>query len=185
MKSPQPRNKKRKIIPSVAEMGRQVGRDRGSVLRWTRRDDWPFGRPPWPTDIVPRVRQWASGHVQHRVDARNSLDDADVQELKKEKLRKEIRKLHAQADLAEAQSAKEYGRLLDAGEVEREWAEICKVVRAGVAGLAGDVAARAAMMGLPVETVGEFERQVSAAIIGILARMVWPTARASSEGHGP
>lgn len=49
----------------VSELARMVGRHRGSVDRWHRRGDWPreFGRPPWPADKIPAIRQWLAENI--------------------------------------------------------------------------------------------------------------------------
>lgn len=96
---------------------------------------------------------------------------SDLPELKKEKLRKEIRKLHAQADAAETALAKELGKLLDAEIVERRWASIGAVVRNGFQNLSSQLVPLALSHGMPNQAAPQFQEQVDAAVAAILRRL--------------
>ncbi len=43
---------------TISALARAVKRDAGTVSRWTKRDDWPFGPPKWPASIAPKVLKW-------------------------------------------------------------------------------------------------------------------------------
>lgn len=180
----------KKRIGSLAELARHVGRNRGTVLRWTRRADWPFGDPPWSLTVISEAARWAALHLQHRLDDRSAVgvaEDADIVALKMEKLRKEIRKLHAQADLAEAEAKRFIGGLVAAGEVETEWVAITGRLRAAFDVTPAAITELATAAGMPKEYGAEFRQQVEEAIAGVLSRLGRggpSTSRAGSEAAG-
>jgi len=52
-------------IPSIRKLADGVGRSHVAVAGWVQRDDWPFSRvPPWTTDEVPLIQQWADDNLR-------------------------------------------------------------------------------------------------------------------------
>ncbi|MGE0481619.1 MAG: hypothetical protein AB7Q17_14220 [Phycisphaerae bacterium] len=45
-------------VGSIRALAALVGVSHTTTHKWTRRPDWPFGRPPWPASIVGRVERW-------------------------------------------------------------------------------------------------------------------------------
>lgn len=171
-------------IKTVTELATLVDRDKSNVSRWLKRPDWPFSRTgPWQRDEVPSILRWVAGTLISREmgDEDDESDGDELVALKKEKLRKEIRKLNAQADAAETALAKELGKLLDASEVERKWASIGSVVRNGFQNLASQIVPLALSHGMPSEAAPHFQDQVEAAVNAILRRL--STNDSEDENH--
>jgi phage terminase Nu1 subunit (DNA packaging protein) len=149
-----------------------VDRDKSNVSRWLKRPDWPFSRTgPWQRSEVPEILRWIADSLISRESVDDEDGDDDYTELKKEKLRKEIRKLHAQADAAETALAKERGKLLDAADVERKWASIGAVVRNAFQNLSSQLVPLALGHGMPNEAAPQFQEQVDAAVGSILRHL--------------
>jgi hypothetical protein len=172
-----------KSIASLEALAVLVERDISTVSRWTKRPDWTFPRKaPWTPVMVPQILRWVADvllppTVDHG-DGKGVAGD-ELKELRKEKLRKEIRKLHAQADQAETQLARERGKLLDAASVEQEWASIGSVVRNDFQNLSSQLVPLALNHGMPNEAAAVFGQEVEAAVGGILKRL------SGSSGSGP
>lgn len=43
---------------SIRALAAAVGVGKTAVMEWSHHPAWPFGAPPWPAAIVPRVRRW-------------------------------------------------------------------------------------------------------------------------------
>jgi hypothetical protein len=159
----------------------------GTVSRWAKRPDWPFAkRGPWPRRDVPSMLRWAADTLERDAgpaDAGAEGGADNTAALRKQKLQQEIRKLRANADQAETALAKERGQLLDAGEVERAWANIAVVVRNGAQNLASQVVPLALSHGMPHEAAGAFQEQVEQAVAGVL-RHLSRDGSASDDGVG-
>jgi hypothetical protein len=139
-----------------------------------RRNDWTFGRPPWPPETVALILQWvalvlAPEDVAQPDDEGPSLRSvSELSALKEEKLRREIRKITAAAELLITQLARERGKLLDAAEVEREWTLVGIRIRNAFANLPSQLLPLALTHGMPHEAAAAFEQQTTEIVRGIL-----------------
>jgi hypothetical protein len=170
---------------SVRDLAKAVEKSHTAVGKWVKRADWPFSRkPPWKRDQLPAIMRWAADTLAPNTHADPADDQADnTAALRRQKLQQEIRKLRANADQAETALAKERGQLLDAGEVERAWANIAVVVRNGAQNLASQVVPLALSHGMPHEAAGAFQEQVEQAVAGVL-RHLSRDGSASDDGVG-
>ncbi len=100
-----------------------------------------------------------------------SIDPNSLPALRKDKLRKEIRKLHAQADAAETALARERGLLVDAAEVQQRWTAIAIVMRNAFQNLGAQLVPLALTHGMPHEAAAQFQEQTDGAVAGILRRL--------------
>lgn len=161
-----------KPIRTLAELAELVQRDPGTVSRWAKRADWPFAKKsPWSRSDVPKILRWVADTLER--DTRPAGDEAadETKTLRKQKLREEVRKLRANADQAETALAKERGKLLDADEVEAEFAAISVAIRNGFTNLSSQLVPLAMGHGMPNEAAAEFGRQTEAAINGVLRHL--------------
>lgn len=156
-------------ITSARKLATLMQRSHVAVSKWLKRADWPFGTPPWLASQLPSIAKWSDETLRPSVDAGN--EDAAAVDLRRQKLRQEIRRLNAQADASECAFAKERGSLMDAGEVVREWQSITAALTAGVGSLPESAAMLALSHGMPHEARGTFKQQVREAIDAILQRM--------------
>lgn len=157
----------------MSELADLVGRDVSQISRWLRRDDWPFGGPPWNRGTVPKVLRWVADVLERQAPAGDSDGDGadDTTALRKDKLRQEIRKLRANADQAETALARERGKLMDAGAVEGEWTSIGVVVRNAFQNLGSQLVPLALSHGMPNEAAAVYGQQVDETVGGILRHL--------------
>jgi hypothetical protein len=164
-------------IPTLEALAALVERDISTVSRWTKRPDWTFPRKaPWSPVMVPQILRWVADvllppTIEHGKPSDGGGAGDEMKELRKKKLREETRKLHAQADQAETQLARERGKLLDADSVEQEWASIGSVVRNDFQNLSSQIVPLALNHGMPNESAATFGQEVEAAVGGILKRL--------------
>src|SRR5690349_17188301 len=73
-------------ITSVRALARLVGRSHVTVGKWVKRDDWPFGGPPWRPTQRPAMLKWAVDFLQEdrAADARDDWSAADMEALNRE-----------------------------------------------------------------------------------------------------
>lgn len=147
-----------------------------------KRTDWPFPRQfPIGRTLVPKILRWvADTLIARESTAREQPGDPpdEVKELRKQKLRNEVRKLLAAAETAETALARERGRLVEAAEVEREWAGLGVVMRNAFQNLGAQLVPLALTQGMPHEAAPTFQQQIEEVVTGILRRL-------SSGGDGP
>lgn len=136
-KPTRPRSRPR-YVRTQHELARALSRSQSAIAHWTKRPDWPFGRPiKWPLKIS-SVRAWVDATltkdasdvgVGERVvdvddDERKSIlkEMSDLDPLKLARLRK---------ILAETQTIKRKNRILDEFYIERAQArsEIAALIR--------------------------------------------------------
>lgn len=162
---------------TLEELAEAVERDKGTISRWTKREDWPFARKaPWPASDKPKILRWVADTLEKETTggagAKADGGKPDEQKrLKLEKLKEEIRKLRAQADQAETALKRERGALMDAAEVESEWASIGVAVRNDFANLPSQLVPLALSHGMPHEAAATFQDQVQEAVNAILRRL--------------
>jgi phage terminase Nu1 subunit (DNA packaging protein) len=157
-------------VRTLVELSELVERDAGTVSRWTKRDDWPFAkRAPWPRRDVPKILAWVADTLER--DAKAEPGGDETKELRKQKLREEIRKLRANAEQAETALARERGDLLDAAAVAQEWGRTGALVRNGFGNLPSQILPLALGHGMPQEAAAEFTRQVEEAVNGVLRHL--------------
>lgn len=70
---------------SIRSLARQVGRAEGTVRKWIKRRDWPFGRGPF---VVDDVRRWMEMHLgrdpaQRYHDAQRGIGDKPLSQLER------------------------------------------------------------------------------------------------------
>ncbi|WP_065383232.1 hypothetical protein [Hyphomonas sp. ND6WE1B] len=80
------------------------------------------------------LRKCVRAYLAHRLDSKPGVAD-------------KARKEKANADLLELKAAQMAGKLLDAAEVEREWASVCRDLRAALLALPGRLSARLPHLG--------------------------------------
>ena len=54
------------MIDSVRSLARSLGVAQSVVRRYVARDDWPFGDPPWPADVIDRINAWRDTAMPQR-----------------------------------------------------------------------------------------------------------------------
>jgi phage terminase Nu1 subunit (DNA packaging protein) len=155
------------------ELAGLVDRDPGTVSRWMKREDWPFPRQfPLGRSLVPKILRWVADTLLARdLNRESDAPDDPKKDLRQEKLRQEIRKLHAQADTAETALAKERGQLIDAGEVETQWARIGVIVRNAFQNVPAQLLPLALTNGMPHQAAPVFMEQTEQIITSILRHL--------------
>jgi hypothetical protein len=175
---------KSRSIESTFDLARLVGRERSTVTRWLQRDDWPFPkRPPWQRSLVPKIMRWIADTLIVR-ESSGVQGNEELTALKKQKLEEEIRKLSTQADASEAALARERGTLMDADDVEAEWANVCAMIRRGFQNLASQLVPLALTHGMPHEAAPEFQQQAEAIVAAILQVMSPGYGKTKKEPSG-
>jgi hypothetical protein len=181
-------------IGSLAELAALVERDKGTVSRWLQRPDWPFAkRPPFERTLVPKILRWVAEFLAPARDpdlpakpgqqpAAGGRDAARARhlQLREQKLQEEVRRVTAQAATLETALARERGELVEAAEVEREWAGIGATVRNAFQALPSQLVPLALAHGMPHAAAPLFQEQAAAAIAAILRRLSTDEA----EGRG-
>jgi phage terminase Nu1 subunit (DNA packaging protein) len=157
---------------TLREFAEALGVPLTTLSGWTKHPLWKWDRKaPWPAAAVPDVLRWAADTLEKGRPARDPDKITKTQELRDEKLRQEIRKLRANAEQAETALARERGALLDAADVEREWASIGVVVRNAIENLPSQVLPLALTHGMPQEASGRFQAQVEELVSGVLRHL--------------
>lgn len=181
---------KPRSIQTLAELAGLVERDKGTVSRWLQREDWPFGRGPWERASVPKILRWVADNLI----AREPIDGSDersqradrIKQLREKKLEQEARRINAHAATLETALARERGELMEAAEVEREWASIGAAVRNGFQALASQLVPLALAHGMPNSAAAIFNQQITDAVAAILRRLSSSaTAEADEPGEQP
>ncbi|MGH7179127.1 MAG: hypothetical protein ACREJC_17245 [Tepidisphaeraceae bacterium] len=145
-------------IPTRAALATLVERHPSRITEWLRHPEWSFPRqPPWPKSQVPSILRWAAEHLD---DEGGRPADEELGELRKSKLRQEIRRLTAMADAAEMELSRERGKLLDGKQISREWGNVAQVVRNSVQGLPAMILPVALRNGMPNTGAVAFQREV-------------------------
>jgi hypothetical protein len=70
----------------VSELARRVGRNKSTVSRWLRRDDWPWQRRgPWPAWLADKAKAWAAALQEDRAEGcHGDWSDGDLDALNRE-----------------------------------------------------------------------------------------------------
>ncbi len=132
-----PRRKKLASAPitSAAELARRVGVHRSQVTRWIADPRWAFGSAPWSADVVAKVVRWRADNLESDIESDDEGGDADLLELKKTRLREDIRRLRAAADQSEMALTRERKELLPTDEVAACIAEVLHMVKTRLLGM--------------------------------------------------
>lgn len=185
-------------VKSMKALAELVGRDRGQVSRWTKREDWPFSpRAPWVRADVPKIIRWVADTLERTGGAKEADDavggEADpdsIAALKKQKLREEIRRLaedirglRARANAAETELDRVRGRLMDADQVARDFAAAGVNVRNGLQNLPSQVVPLALGHGMPGDAAQEFQGQVEELVTAILKRLSGDEGEGNGDSH--
>ena len=180
-----------KPISSLAELGKLVGRDAGTMTRWLKRDDWRFGRPPFKRSDVPKILQWAASHLRDRADVspagvgiKKKINNGLIAELREQKLRAEVRKIEVGVQQAETLLMKEAGQLIEAASVEDAWAEVGVQIRSGFENLGAQLVGLAMTHGMPRDAASAFKMQIDAAIAGVLRKLSGDATGIEAEERG-
>lgn len=182
--SAKPSAKAPQSIRTLKDLAALVSRDIGTVSRWLKRDDWSFGGFPIPRSAVPKIQRWMADTLERQAEAvPTGTGDVETKQLRKDKLREEVRKLRANADQAETALARERGALMDAAEVAQEWAGIGVVVRNGFQNLASQLVPLALSHGMPQEAAAAFQQQIEEAVAGVL-RHLSRDGKSEDDGDG-
>ena len=73
-KKPQPRLNPG-TAKTLADLAKQVGRAWQSVNSWTKRDDWPFGEPPYKVKLV---KEWMNKTLGARAEHSSKLTEVKI-----------------------------------------------------------------------------------------------------------
>jgi hypothetical protein len=163
-----------KPLGTLAEFAEAANTPLSTVSGWIRNAKWRWKkRAPWPADIVPEVLRWAAEElVRGRPEGTAPVDGEDESKaLRKQKLRNEVRKLLASAETAETALARVRGQLVDADEVEREWAGIGVLIRNAMQNIAPQLVPLALSHGMPNGAAAVFRQQIEDIITSIQRRL--------------
>ena len=60
-------------IKSTRELARAIGGiSQTAICKWLKHENWSFGRGPWATDQIPKIRKWAEKTLSPNPAARES-----------------------------------------------------------------------------------------------------------------
>ena len=95
---------KQNSIRTTRELGKKLDVSASVICDYCKRPEWPFARRgPWPMSDIPNMLRWRAEVLARHKD--DHVATGEIGELRKTKLKQEIRKLTAQADVAEREFA--------------------------------------------------------------------------------
>lgn len=122
--------KRAAAAPTVAALAREIGRDRGTVSRWTRREDWKFGRPPFDAKTVEKVAAWAKTLAPNPAEPIDELEMPSPTDRRDERAAK-LKILRERGWKLQLERKELEGVLIEKGEVEAgRLARIAAVMKA-------------------------------------------------------
>jgi hypothetical protein len=126
---------------TLAEFAKALRISTSTASGWTKHPLWKWNRKaPWPAEIVPDVLRWKADELQAGRPVNEAIDPAQaetIRGLREQKLREEIRKLRAQASVAESELAERQRRLIPIEEVERAGVSVITASRNVWLGMSG------------------------------------------------
>lgn len=173
-----------KAITTITQLAKALEYSQQNMSKVVQRDDWSFSRrPPWARSLVPKMLTWKAENIRAKREtyAPKKDDDESTTGLRKQKLENEVRKLHLQAETAEVALQKECGKLLEAAEVEREWATEANLVRNAFQNLPSQLIPLALSHGCRNEEAPAFHKEIEGIVGAILRRLSTGEHRGGEE----
>ncbi len=182
MQKPSRKSRAPKQYQSLKEFAAALDVPLTTLSGWVKHERWRWNRrSPWSDTIRAEVRRWAAEELQKGRPATGG--DDEIKELRRQKLVNEVRKLLASAETAETALARERGELVDATEVEREWAGIGVVVRNAMQNLGPQLVPLALSHGMPHQAAPTFGAQIQECIAGVLRHLSRDGAEDDSDSE--
>lgn len=127
-------------ITTQDELALLLDRDKSRISRYLRDERWPFSRrAPWLRSDLPKMLRWLADNLES-VEPPESGSGDEMADLRKQKLKEEIRKLHHQANAAEIEYEQVRGSVVGVEEVKRQWVRVAGVYTSQLQGMAASVA---------------------------------------------
>jgi hypothetical protein len=154
-------------IATAKELAGRLKRSKAAISAWMKRDDWTFGVPPWTERQFKAIQAFALG-----LRAGGAAEaDPQMEAMRKEKLRAEVRRLASQANLEELKLSQLCSTLIDADEVRTEWAAIRQLFESRLDSMRREITQLAIANKLPREAEADFSAGVVALLNAVVARL--------------
>ncbi len=135
---------------------------------------------------MPKILEWAEHELEKEANGgQKGVKDVDLSALRIEKLQEEIGKIRANRRQAETALARERGSLVDAANVETDWAGVGAWINNAFANLPSQLVPLALNHGMPHQAAAMFQEQMAAAVTAILRKLSIGSPATEDDEDGP